>query len=427
MDINLQIPIIKKTYNKSLRPENPFHFRSKKICKKLLNDPSFITFGCWNKNMCNIKSGYNKVSLVMNKIDELCESTYPKPSFIVVAGDNYYPDIKIDTLKTPSKIKTINEIELKSGFDCLLDIYEKHKIPIDLVAGNHDLVNTEKGYTINTIDGLTTTDKCFITNKELELAHFPINSLSLCNYRLFGKGNHTLIIMIDSNFYNENNVYKLKDCYINLLEKTIINFKNDNFLKQTLRVIRREFSNIDNNLENESIDKQSATNEIIDLLEQFQNRCLQIIYKKINRSKIKNVVLIAHHPLAYFKTKNQKTPPSFKTATDRYIQLCFNIYTQFYDDTQFYYNSGDLHLYQKSKIKLIFNQKEINIKQYIAGTGGNDLDTIVPVSSKTNLTTKLDNDIEIYYNMEETKELNGFLYWIENITYKKLYVKFITI
>jgi hypothetical protein len=145
MDKRLQIPIIKKNNKKkSIRPKNPFYFRSKKIFKPILNNPSFITFGCWNKGICNIESDNNEVSLVMNKIDQLCESTYPKPSFIIIAGDNYYPNVRNDPLESKSKVKTIKEIELKSGFDCLLDIYQKHKIPIDLVAGNHDLVHTNK-------------------------------------------------------------------------------------------------------------------------------------------------------------------------------------------------------------------------------------------------------------------------------------------
>lgn len=425
MDKKLQIPIIKKK-KKSLRPKNPFHFISKKIFKPLLNNPSFITFGCWNKNMCNIKSGSNEVSLVMNKIDELCESTYPKPSFIIVAGDNYYPHI-VENELSGHKIKTIKEDQLKSGFDCLEYIYEKHKIPIDIIAGNHDLIDTTK-HVIETIDGTTNHDKCFITNNELSLAQYPIHSFSLCNFRLFGKGNHTLIIMIDSNFYNENDIFKMKNCYINLLENTIKNFKNIDILKKKFTNIQTQFIYIETNIKD--LGKEQASQMIISLLDDFQNTCIDNIMEKINTKRIKNFVLIAHHPLIYYKIKSkskQDDKIDLITASEQYLKLCFNIYNKFEKDTQLYYSSADLHLLQQGTINLKLNATEKIIKQYIAGTGGNTLEKKhVKVSAYTNANVVI-NDIDISYSMTNTIKSNGFLYWTENVIDKKLRVNFIEV
>ena len=430
MDKKLQIPLIKKNIKKkSLQPKKPFHFISKKMCKPLDN-PSFITFGCWNKDLCNIKSGKTKVSLVMNKIDELCESTYPKPSFIIVAGDNYYPEIKIDSLRDgKTKVKTIKEIELKSGFDCLEYIYEKHKIPIDIIAGNHDLVDTTT-HIIERIDSITPIDnKCYITNSELSLAKYPIYSFSLCNFRLFGKGNHTLIIMIDSNFYNETDIFKMKNCYINLLENTIKNFKNIDILKKKLTNIQIQFNFIETNMK--EIGKEMASQMIIGLLQDFQNTCINNIMEKINTKRIKNFVLIAHHPLIYYKIKSkpkQDDKIEVITASEQYLKLCFNIYDIFNEDTQLFYSSADLHLYQQGKISLKINDKEKHIKQYIAGTGGNELEKkYVEVSDTTNQNLVINDDIYIKYNMMNTIKSNGFLHWTENVIDKKLVVNFIEV
>jgi len=427
MDKKLQIPIIKiNIKKKSLRPKFFFRLKSKKKFKPLLNNPSFITFGCWNKNMCKINSYKTNVSLVINKIDELCETTYPKPSFIIVKGDNYYPNIKENEL-SGHKIKTIKEIELKSGFDCLEYIYQKHKIPIDIIAGNHDLVDTQQ-YVIETIDRSTTVDKCFITNNELILAQYPIHSFSLCNFRLFGKGNHTLILMIDSNFYNETDIFKMKNCYINLIENTIKNFKNVNTLKEKLTNIQTEFKNIEMNII--KLGKEQASQMIIYLLDDFQNSCINEMLKEINTNKIKNFVLVAHHPLIYYKIKSkskQDDKMEIMTASEEYLKLCFNIYDIFNKDTQLFYSSADLHLYQEGKINLKFNDNEKNIKQYIAGTGGNDLEKkYVEVSDMTNANVVI-NDIDISYNMTNTIKSNGFLHWIENVIDKKLDVNFIQV
>jgi hypothetical protein len=424
----------KKIYKKSLKLQKNNRFKSIK-CERTMDNPSFITFGCWNKKICNLKSPDNNVSKVMNKINKLCNSTYPKPSFIVVAGDNYYPEITKVEL-TGEKIKTIKESELKSGFDCLFDIYQKHKIPIDLIAGNHDLVHTDK-YRINYIDpsenGLER-DKCFITNSEINLANFPVNSFSLCNYRLFGRNNHTLVLMIDSNIYNES-ILDIKDCFIYLLQTTIKNFNNDKELLDKLERIKTEFNTADEQLKLKSTkkeDKEQIEERLKYMLHDFQVYCIQSILKKINKKQIKNVVVIAHHPLVYYKVKSKSKKeerPQMLFANSDYIILCKNIYDYFNKDTQLFYNSADLHLYQEGYITLKSHlDDEIQVRQYIAGTGGNTLeDQFVELSDlpKNNYQCVNINGMNVGYKMTNTIKSNGFLHWNEDIKNKKLSIKFI--
>ena len=81
----------------------------------------FINFGCWNKGKCKMNSLDNPVSAIMQHInnDVLNSLETPNPyNFIVVSGDNYYPE-------KFNKIKIFKEKDLSSGFDCL------HQIPIE--------------------------------------------------------------------------------------------------------------------------------------------------------------------------------------------------------------------------------------------------------------------------------------------------------
>ena len=424
----------KKIYNKSLKIQKSKRCKSIKREQTIYN-PSFITFGCWNKNICNLKSLESNVSKVMNKINKLCITTYPKPSFIVIAGDNYYPEIKTDEL-TQKKTKTIKEFVLKSGFDCLLDIYQKHKIPIDLIAGNHDLVHTDN-YNINYIDpsenGLER-NKCFITNSEINLANFPVNSFSLCNYRLFGRNNHTLVLMIDSNIYNEK-ILDIKDCLIYLLQTTIKKFKNDKSLMDKLEIIKTECNTVDEQLETiKKEDIEQIEERLKYMFHDFQLDCIQSIFKKINKNQIKNVVLIAHHPLVYYKVKSKSKKaesPQISLAHGDYITLCKNIYNYFNKDTQLFYNSADLHLYQEGYISLKSHlDDEIHIRQYIAGTGGNTLEDKyvelrdLPDDGYQSVNI---NGMNVGYKMTNTIKSNGFLHWNEDIQNKKLSIKFITV
>ena len=196
---------------------------------------------------------------------------------------------------------------------------------------------------------------------------------------------------------------------------------------------------IDYNNVNEQFTSVSKQNigelekELKNMLHTFQLYCIESIFKKINKKQIKNVVLIAHHPLVYYKVKSKESKdesPKMSLANSEYIALCKNIYDYFNKDTQLFYNSADLHLYQEGNINLKSEgDDEIHIRQYIAGTGGNTLeDKYVELGDLKDNNYKYEyiNGITIGYKMNNTIKSNGFLHWNEDIEKKKLSINFIT-
>jgi hypothetical protein len=95
---------------------------------------SFITFGCWNKGFCNslnvqnIKS--NDFSSVVNTLNQYVDAASLKPSFMCVLGDNYYPEIVVDS-STGTKKKIYSYRELESGFKCLKKLL-RVGVPVDI-------------------------------------------------------------------------------------------------------------------------------------------------------------------------------------------------------------------------------------------------------------------------------------------------------
>lgn len=52
----------------------------------------FIHFGCWNEGGVHQDESKNSLTRVMELLNEVCENE-PKPDFISIAGDNYYPNV----------------------------------------------------------------------------------------------------------------------------------------------------------------------------------------------------------------------------------------------------------------------------------------------------------------------------------------------
>ena len=94
------------------------------------NIPNFIHFGCWNKGECLIDSLVNPLSRVMTNLREVCNDPKTKPEFVVVAGDNYYPDtLTITTDEKKIKGKNINTRHLDSGLECL-----PNNVPVNIIS-----------------------------------------------------------------------------------------------------------------------------------------------------------------------------------------------------------------------------------------------------------------------------------------------------
>lgn len=379
----------------------------------------------------------NGVSAVITEMDVYVSRMDVKPAFVAVAGDNYYPKIDEATETTPKK-KYFNETELKSGFACLRDFQRRHNIPIDIIGGNHDTENTldfeiatsasrrRKSASVSASVSSSSrrrqsvaykANECLITRTEINMAKSALMSFTMFNCRLFGAGNHTLVLMLDSNIYIEN-MAKLKDCYLPLLRNTVRHLKNSRMYPAQLNV----------NAFAETIQDAVADFERVASVETLRSVQLawvnHILEAATRVGTIKNVVIVAHHPLAYHKIKKNKT--LFQTGADNdggaeYLKLCQHIYGHFISgQAQFFYSCADLHTYQAGTVVLAAAHgasPPIRINQQIAGTGGTTLETEYATTGSLQgqgpATTTIDG-VAITYDMVVASHSHGFLHWTES-------------
>jgi len=102
---------------------------------------SFLTFGCWNKGLCesNLRFKSNAFSSVANSIKQSVKANLiPNLEFMCVLGDNYYPTIVED------KKKILFYQEMASGFECLESVAADLNAPVDVLIGNHDIEDMKK-------------------------------------------------------------------------------------------------------------------------------------------------------------------------------------------------------------------------------------------------------------------------------------------
>jgi predicted MPP superfamily phosphohydrolase len=103
----------------------------------------FLQFGCWNNlNFTKTKQGTTIPVGNSTKVMELVKSKISEdpPKFIIVSGDNYYPDKNKSEADPKVKTKDIFPDKLRQGLMSLPEI-----IPIYMILGNHDLeTNTKK-------------------------------------------------------------------------------------------------------------------------------------------------------------------------------------------------------------------------------------------------------------------------------------------
>ena len=330
----------------------------------------FIQFGCWN----NInKKGC--LENVMKKLNEYVTTDVTKPDFIVITGDNYYPQKEKNKDKDKDKNKDKNkdkvdsepvvkekkkekkekketvdgEIEEKKKIIKFKDIEYGFQllpknIPIYTILGNHDL---------ETIDAVKQNlfvdepDKhrrpedghCEIVNKQIE----TIRSFSNISYDFFKSvelANNTLLLMIDTSIYEKTvDSNKYLPCYTRFAEL------NPVALPST----------------------QTST---IDTLRAYQ---LAKIGAAIRKKTFSNIIIAGHHPIQQLKFKNEENKlitdiEDFKVVLKEIFSLT--------PDSRFYYLCSDLHLYQEGTIHLPVDAGTMNIKQYIVGTGGTELDKL---------------------------------------------------
>lgn len=272
---------------------------------------TFVHFGCWNEGLCgNASAPLTKVMYTLKAFTHK-----EKPDFIVVAGDNYYPG-KVKNKMTGEKVKTVVPTDLAAGFACL-----PKDVPIDMILGNHDLETNifVSGSTEKETD-------CFITQKEIMEA-VP-NHIDLVVQKARTNG-ETLVLLIDTSMYDDEDIAKMLPCY-----------------------------------------KKMAGYAGITMKEELRDQQLLFIQDAIAAFQGENIIFIGHHPITGYKLKKEeiiliKAFPSF-------LAMFKNIYQP---RKNYYYLCADLHLYQEGTVLLpIDGEEEMQIQQYIVGTGGTELD-----------------------------------------------------
>jgi len=356
---------------------------------------NFITFGCWNKGNCNPGPHLsNPLSRVIAKMNGYIHALKKGPSFVCIAGDNYYPDIhtekvEVDGKEKDKKIKTLSIPNLQSGFECLKQFHKRHRhIPIDIIAGNHDTEKTSDMVIHDDRPSSGQRDSCLITKTEIQATRGNRTmNFTMFNYRVM---ENTLVVMVDSNIYCE----KLDDaaelnCYALLVDHT----------RSKLDGLRSPYSR--------------STPTIIDSVDQlktFQEDWLRIMYASISGLKFANVVIVAHHPIALYKIKNKKC--RYEIVPQDYMDFCYGIYTHLRDNNNsrhFFYSCADLHTYQSGTVTIKRASGPITISQEIAGTGGTELepeyanaDFVCPPQHESGL---------VDYHMTKIDHNHGFLHW----------------
>ena len=309
------------------------------------NPPYFIHFGCWNKGKCDV-SDTNKsgVSAVMRRIQTYIADTKYEPTFISVAGDNYYPnksknkdkkekentDVKSKDKtakkeKNEVKQKIIVESELVSGFECLKSL----NVPVKVILGNHDLETNRENKHSFLINGKAA-ESCQIIKLEKEITK-PGVELKL-DFLTKGDipfiGTNTMVLMIDTSMYetDADDIAQYEECYGQIT---------------------------------------AESHNIIELRKHQKSRVLEAIKQNSHKT---NIVVIGHHPITGYIIKKDKH--KLVEPFPEFVELWQAIIAEATGKT-LYYLCADKHFYQPGTVTIDYTP----IHQYIVGTGGAELDT----------------------------------------------------
>jgi len=242
-----------------------------------------------------------------------------------------------------------------------------------MIMGNHDLAtNYDEDHKTHYIEGDPTNiediNSCFILEQEKYIASNKNINLVLHKSRLI---NRTLILMIDTTMYDDSDVNEVLSCY-----STLLNTRPNILTVEELRTNQLEF-------------------------------VLQIIRE--NTNNFDNLVIIGHHPIVGMKFKKDDQKNKIFQPIPGFIDLLRQIYLQLIESSvKYYYLCADTHLYQQGSVKIVVDsEKNMNIEQYIVGTGGTELDNNITDNAFDN--NKIDQRIGVTYTINESKEKYGFL------------------
>ena len=315
----------------------------------------FIHFGCWNNSGCDykalddvIKPSDTALTRVMKKIKQSI-AVGVKPEFITIAGDNYYSIVKKDKV-TQVKTKILDEADMISGFMCLPEDIKKY-----LLIGNHDL---------ESLSNRPAPSVCQILDMQKEMDEDPRNNFEMDNLTSphimnTHLSDSTIIIMLDTSMYSneKKDLKKVTVCYQRLFEIHGLEKLDD---LNTIEKVR-------------ALQKKRVEAFVVDTV-------------KPNLAKIKNIIVIGHHPMMCFKTKEKEdsTTGIKKKKTDTLVMDDLNklYFDSIYNmlkakqDINYFYLCADLHQYQVGDISIANKTDKMNIRQYVVGTGGSGLEDL---------------------------------------------------
>jgi hypothetical protein len=207
-----------------------------------------------------------------------------------------------------------------------------------MVLGNHDLetnVIDKKPYYIDSVipENLEPVGSCYIVENEKRITgNIDKIKFQLNNSIMFGE--KTLILMIDTSMYDDDDAPEFKVCY------NKFNVNNDEL--SVIREKQRAFIN-------ETIEQHKSEN-------------------------IQNLIIVGHHPITAVKIKKSNILiEPFK----EFLNVLLSIPREGFNP-KYYYLCADLHSYQigNADITDTTNNKTIGITQYVVGTGGTKLDPL---------------------------------------------------
>ena len=252
------------------------------------------------------------------------------------------------------KVMTMKLENLESGFNCLPHDKDKY-----ILFGNHDMEDN-----ITEPDGSITKCKTLLIQKD----KYNSDKYKLFNDVMKKEDDNTLILMIDTTIYTNDLEEDIsKNCYKHI-------FSDYRFTKNK---------------------------DIINYQQEY-------VLNEIKKAKHKNIIIIGHHPM--LSNRYQTDENDRFDSKDILIELFKKISDE--GIKKLTYLCADTHFYQYSIIKI----NELDIHQYIVGTGGADFDKL-PLKLNYN-----HNDITI--NVKYQIVCNGFIH--VNSSKDNLIINFIT-
>lgn len=358
-----------------------------------MSERHFLHFGCWNKGQSYYISGETErdtednpdmasnLTNVMRKLNQVTDEIMPE--FIVVAGDNYYPN-KItvnDERGRESKIKLFDEADMKSGFGGL-----PKNVEIDVIMGNHDY---ETNLLVTQEDKIETS--CKILKLEYDLEKMPGgDNLNILVNKARKFNDATLIIMIDTTIYSDKDAPTVVNCY-KLHPNLKTGMVTQDLTIDSIRAGQADFM------------RTSILNNIDDSL--------------------KNIIIVGHHPITVFKLLKKQGAKLVDVPGEPLVEALykniFEVLNKMDKRMNYYYLCADLHQYQIGNISICpqGSSEKMLIKQYTVGTGGADQDPFP--FSKSDTSEKSDRLVfennGITYNVDylmtpEELELSGSMY-----------------